>query len=383
MPRRPFKARPFQPLIGDLENPVFSRGTILDNGVIGAKPRSRTSLEASRTVPGPEETENDLYALNTLQLRRGWPLDSLSVQIPMEYLCDNLPPGCRERVGIATCGETYIFNCDDEDFDRRIRKVYRKWPEFWDIFRTSEYVFWPIQTERGYYVTASFHMERGQMDDPNFDSDGDLEADIPQVPNPQFSIVGAWSVVDGQRGAVGVERVNRVKRRIRRIFDGEGIQFYERSFMRHRGNNGERWNEPWVPPHSDDEDWSSGIRSFAIVRQLLQRVLDIYCYQAEYEDDFFREPCCGWLNVDQVRHEMMGICAINVMEDMDWNARLAVECIQRISSVRGFPPFDAGFLAPYNNDKRSYVPETDVDGVPSSRELRHYPKKGGGEGHIC
>ncbi|KAI0528342.1 hypothetical protein GGR58DRAFT_509607 [Xylaria digitata] len=364
MPRRPFKTRPFQPRIGKPDAPVFSRGTILDNGLIGEKPQSRVPLEASKTVPDPAETENDLYALNSLQLRRGWPLEPLSVQIPMEYLRDNLPPGCREMVGIAMCGSTYIFNCDDEDLDRRIRKMYDKWQEFWDIFRTSEYVFWPIETKKGYFVIASFHMQKGFMDDPNFDSDGDPAADIPQVPNPQFGIVEAWSVVDGQRGPVGVDRVKRVKRRIRRIFAAEGIQINRQSFMRHRGNNGERWNQPWVPPHDDGEGWSSGIRSFAIVRQLLQRVLDIYCCQGDYKDDFFREPCCGWLNVDQVRHEMMGICAINVMEDMDWNARLAIECIQSITTVEGLPPFKAKFLAPYDNDKRAYIPETDVDGIP-------------------
>ncbi|KAI1426660.1 hypothetical protein F5Y12DRAFT_741950 [Xylaria sp. FL1777] len=364
MPRKPFRARPYQPNVGNPDVPVFSRGTILDNGLIGEKPPTRKSFETSIHVPDPAETENDLYALNSLQLRRGWPLEPLSVQIPIEYLHDNLPPGARKLVGIAMCGSTYVFNCREEDEDRRIRKMYRRWPGFWNIFRTSEYVFWPIEAEKGYFVTAIFHMEKGMMDDPDFDSDDDPDADIPQVPNPEFGIVGAWSVVDGQRGADGINRLLRVRRRIRRIFACEGIKFNAESFMEYRGDDGERWNEPWVPRPSPGEDWSSGIRSFALVRQLIQRVLDLYCHQMEYDDDFFHEPTCGWINVDQVRYEMMGICAINVIEDMDWNARLAVECIQRITTVEGYPSFQARFLAPYDNDKEAYIPESDISGFP-------------------
>ncbi|KAJ3566854.1 hypothetical protein NPX13_g6979 [Xylaria arbuscula] len=365
-PRRPFKPRPYQPSVGRPDVPCFSRGTILDNGLIGEKPRGKGQLEASKRMPDPAEAENDLYTLNSLQLRRGWPLEPLSVQIPMEYLRDNLPPDAQKLLGIAICGSTYIFNCDEGNVDRRIGKMFRRWPEFWDIFRTSEYVFWPIEAAKGYFVTAIFHMEKGQMDDPDYDLDYELFEDPPQVPNPQYTIVGAWSVIDGQRGVEAQDQLERVKDRIERIFTAEGIVFRPKSFMQHVGKNGEKWNEPWVPPPSLDEDWSSGIRSFALVRQLIQRVLDTYCCQGHYDDDFFRKPTCGWINVDQVRYEMMGICAINVIEDMDWNGRLAVECIQRITTVEGVEPFRARSLAPYNDDKEAYIPESDVDSNPLS-----------------
>lgn len=42
-----------------------------DNDLIGEKLLSRRHLEISATVPDPGEAENDLYELNTLQLRRG------------------------------------------------------------------------------------------------------------------------------------------------------------------------------------------------------------------------------------------------------------------------------------------------------------------------
>jgi hypothetical protein len=61
---------------------------------------------------------------------------------------------------------------------------------------------------------------------------------------------------------------------------------------------------------------------------------------------------------------MMGICAINAIEDMGWNARLAVECIQRITTVEGIPPFKAASLAPVPRDNVAYIPETDIGGLP-------------------
>ncbi|KAI0413290.1 hypothetical protein F5X98DRAFT_378873 [Xylaria grammica] len=353
MARKPLRGLRPLPFLGQPERPVLSRATILDNGLIGKKNQNKRSLEGAREVPDPRATEDNLYALNTLQLRRGWPLEELSVQIPMEYLCDKLPPACQKMVGIARVGPLYVFNCDERDLERRIGKMFGTWREFWNVFRKTEFIFWPIEADKGYFVTAIFHMEKAMIDDPDFDPDADPDAAIPQVESRDFAIVGTWSVVDGQRGDAGQKRLRRVRERVELILAAHGIRFGEGSFMVHRGANGEEWNEPWVPPHDDDEAWSTGIRSFAIVRQMIQRVLDLYCYQGEYDDGLFREPCCGWINVDQVRYEMMGICAVNVMEDMKWNARLAVECIQEITCVEGLPPFKANLLAPYDNDKKA------------------------------
>ncbi|KAI3320159.1 hypothetical protein HD806DRAFT_525090 [Xylariaceae sp. AK1471] len=358
MPRKPFKTRPFQASFGTVDAPVFGRGTILDNGLIGEKPPSRTLLEKSDSVPDPAETENDLYALNSLQMQRTWPLEQLSVQIPLEYLRDNLPPGLRNKIGIAMCASTYVFNCTEENVSRRIKKMYHKWQGFWDIFRNSEYVFWPIQAEKGYFVTAVFHLAKGVIDDPDFDPDEDPYTDIPQVENPRYNIVEGWSVVDAAQGnEIARHRVIRVKDRIQRILQAEGIIFNPDSYKGDNTSTEAQWGFPWVPPPANgDEAWSSGIRSFALVRQLIQRVLDFYCQEQGYQDSFFEDPTCGWLNVDQVRHEMMGICAMNVIEDMNWNARLSVEVIQHITTVEGIKPFSTALLAPDNSAKRAYVP---------------------------
>ncbi|KAI0508698.1 hypothetical protein F5B22DRAFT_658990 [Xylaria bambusicola] len=350
--RRPFRAR--QPDAGTPADPIFGRATILDNGLIGEKPRSKTQLERSRHVPNPKDAELSIYTLNTLQLRRDQPLEALNVQQPIEYLRDNLPEDAKKLVGIARCGDYEIFDCEHHQLAERISQEYYLKPEFWETFRRSEYVFWPIEAERGYFVTAIFHMSN--------DGDG-LDRGWDRSISYNMTI-DAWSIVDGQRGEDAQIRLNHVKKCIEDILELQGFGYGDDAFMM-QNEGGEHWNEPWVPPPTPGEEhWASGIRAFALVRQLMQRVLDTYCSKGEYSEDFFRKPTCGWLNVDQVRYEMMGICAMNTIMDMDWNARIAIECIERIDTVEGLEPFRTELLAADDDGKAAYIPEYEPDGNP-------------------
>ncbi|KAI0545316.1 hypothetical protein F4679DRAFT_588622 [Xylaria curta] len=356
MARAKFRRTRRAPDRGEVDRVEFGRASILVNGMIEPKPLNKTQLEKSDAIPVPSRAENDLYALNALQLQRDRPLEQLTVQIPIEHLRDNLPPGARENVGMPPCGTPYMFNCPEEAVNRRIYKYYRRWKEFWNNFRFSEYVFWLVEAEDGYFVTSIFHMRKRPVDNPNFDTDFDPNADIPQVQSPLFNTVDRWSVVDAQRGDLARIRVNRVKDRIERIFAAEGITIDPLAYQDEQDGVDERRSVPWVPPPSDGDNWSSGIRSFALVRQLIQRILDFHCEEVGYQESFFDNPTCGWLDVDQVRHEMMGICAVNALEDMDWNARLAIECIEDIHIEGVIEPFKADLLKPDDTDKDSYVP---------------------------
>lgn len=355
--RRPFSRRPYEAAVGTTDHPVFSRGTILDNGMIREKPASKTSLERSEAVPDPSSANHDLYALNALQMQRDWPLEALSLMIPLESLPDNAPPDVMRRVGIATAGPTSIFNCveDDVDVDLRIRTLYSRWKRFWSIFRRSEYVFWPIETEEGYFVTAIFHLVKGLVEDPNVDP-ADSSVDVPRIPSQRYNVVDRWTIVDPAQG----DRVIRVKDRVMRILQAEGFEIEMLSYSGNQTDSGDQWSSPWVPPLRDaDEAWSSGIRSFALVRQLLQRIVDFYCQGLGFQYSFFQDPTCGWLNVDQVRHEMMGICAIAALEDMNWNARLAIEVIENINTVDGIEAFSTMLLEPPpSTARRCYVPRS-------------------------
>ncbi|KAI5923571.1 hypothetical protein F4810DRAFT_720149 [Camillea tinctor] len=351
---------------GTVTSPVFSRASVLDNGLIGEKPANKRSLTQERGYPPPDEAAEDLYALNSLQLRRDRPIEPGSLIYPVFYLLDSLPRALKRRVRTWQPGIEEVFNCPQSDFQVNAGKEYWSTRTFWNAVKSSEYFIWPIQAEIGRYVTAIFHLRKGLVNDPNFDPD-DSEAsndgakDVPQVMSDEYFIIDAWSVVDAVRSNEAIQRVNRVRNRLQQLFKPEGIVFRPGSYQKHKTAT-ERWSLPWVPPQTDD--WSSGLRSFALIRQILQRIIDFYCTETAHNNSLFNEPTSGWLNVDQVRHEMMGYCAMNCIEDMDYNARIAIEAIDEINSIAGIRRIAARRLAPNNNNKSAWVPHSDKNGVP-------------------
>ncbi|KAI1814381.1 hypothetical protein GGS20DRAFT_414953 [Poronia punctata] len=354
----PRKRKTRIPDVGAVEVPIYTRATVIDNGLIGGKPPRKTVLEKNPDIPDPLDTEMDIYALNTLQLHRTMPLEPASVQISMDSLIDNLPAPLQEQLQVAPCGLEYIFGPEGADvMDERIKQVYGRYDDFWHVFHRCEYVFWPIEVGKGHFVTGIFHLEKKD------------HSEAEQTPPTQYNIIESWSVVDPQRGPKGRETVARVKDTITAILGSRGVTFqvdaYKDDGFGESDDRSRDWALPWVPPADYGEDnekvWESGIRAFALVKQLVGRVLDFYCLEMEHEDSFWSEPTCGWLNVDQVRQEMMGICAINALDDMKWYARLSVECIDRISFVEGIETFEACELAPDDSGKFAYYPGADED----------------------
>jgi len=333
-----------KPVGGTAEVPIYTRATILDNGLIGAKPANKTGIERNADIPDPTSTADDLYALNCLQLFREMPLEPMSVQIPMENVIDNLPKPLHLRVRIAPAGGTDVFGADVEGIDTVIKQTYENYDRLWNMFAACEYIFWPIEVATGHFVTAIFHLR-------------------------QSNVVESWSVVEPQRGEKGLKTVARVASVIQKMFAMKNIVVETDSYRDDSHKDPEEgfrpWSLPWVPPADYGEDdsqvWHSGIRSFALVRQLIWRVLDKYCKKEEHDESFWTEPTCGWLNIDQVRHDMMGICAVNTIYNMKWYARLAVECIERISTVEGVETFEASALAPVEEGKFTYLPGADED----------------------
>ncbi|CAJ2502104.1 Uu.00g049570.m01.CDS01 [Anthostomella pinea] len=338
--RRKLKKRPFKPDVGVIDEPVFSRASVLDNGLIGEKPPSQNGLTRGNGFRPPKEAENNLYALNTLQLARERPLEALNVLQPLLYLQDRLPETVGDQISILTPGPVNVFGGSEANFERRQLRLYGTDLEFWNSIKGAQYVFWPIQAEKGHFVTAIFHSLRGDEADPNFDeTTKHLGRRERRVRAREYSRVEAWSVVDPVRSDQARARVTRVRDRIQRIFASEGsITFAPGSYK------------------------DSGIRCFALVKQMMQRITDFFCREEGYQEGSYWDPdTSGWLNVDQVRYEMMGVCAINCIIDMDWKARLSVELIGDITTTPPVKKFDAKKLGPDDSRLKPYVPKSDND----------------------
>ncbi|KAK7937215.1 uncharacterized protein PG986_014083 [Apiospora aurea] len=324
--------------------------------------------------------EDELYALNLLQLTRDYPLSPYCLKYPLDFLLESLPDEVRGRVVVLLEPSTYaemegkLFgedegafrealedlemqpprqrtpkrqrkvrfldgdgdddteeeNDDDEDGERdeeeeekeeeeEEEEEYEQYPAFFhDIRDHGEYVFWPVDTGGHQWFLCVLHLKRS----PETWFRGAVYDQVTDfaVVDPEWS-----SDSDGSSGvsAESKERVQRVTERLVKIFEVGGIEIVPAKMRREiwvapstvlppavpppaaaaPGLSGVNIQQPPSSPH-----WESGVRCFHLVRELLQRATAYACPgAAEYEDERFFEAGSGWVDVDAVRHEMVGM----------------------------------------------------------------------------
>ncbi|KAI0424742.1 hypothetical protein F5Y09DRAFT_129961 [Xylaria sp. FL1042] len=102
---------------------------------------------------------------------------------------------------------------------------------------------------------------------------------------------------------------------------------------------GDNYNQDvWVPLQKDAS--SCGPRAYWNAKQLIDRLLACYEANIDYSNVLWKD-LSGWFNDDFVRGEMMGRCAWAAVCAMDYNARIAVECVNR---VRDYGSRDASWM---------------------------------------
>jgi hypothetical protein len=191
---------------------------------------------------------------------------------------------------------------------------------YWKRVRQHEYFIWPVLAGPEDWVTLVMRLG------------GSDNSDTPDT-------VTHFAVVDPSCGSTAQQRVERVMQRVQELFAHGNIAF-EPGALRYI----------WVPPQSEDSAWESGIRAFQLVRQLLQRITDSVCTASFDADHFFDTPTSGWLNVDFIRHEMIGMVQEHCNSTLDYACRYALEPILEIRQKEGgvFPP---SCLAPIDDEK--------------------------------
>ncbi|KAK8006802.1 alpha/beta-hydrolase [Apiospora arundinis] len=310
--------------------------------------------------------EDELYALNLLQLTRDYPLAPYCLRYPLDFLLGSLPDEVRRRVVIpldpATSHllESKLFSVDEATFAEALEYFQQQqqqpqrprqrplpghendeedeedddedgdegdegddYPEFFrDIRDHGEYVFWPVDVGDYQWLLCVLHLKRSPARSYR-------KATYDQVTD--FAVVDPeWSDGSGSGCicAQSKERVQHVTARLVEIFRRGGIDIDPSRTQRELwiapstiisrpetaavaaampaiGGDG---NPPQPPPLSSSSRWESGVRCFQLTRELLRRVTDYTCPgTAGYEDERFFEGTSGWVDADAVRHEMVGM----------------------------------------------------------------------------
>ncbi|KAF3020509.1 hypothetical protein E8E14_001865 [Neopestalotiopsis sp. 37M] len=74
-----------------------------------------------------------------------------------------------------------------------------------------------------------------------------------------------------------------------------------------------------------DDDWSGGLRCYAICHELMQMITR--AHTAGQDAILFDEPVCQWFHAESVREEMTGLCAAMCVRELGKGARMAIELV--------------------------------------------------------
>lgn len=281
----------------------LARGTILDDGAF-TFPTSKPKKEDVASIGVASQA---LAAMNHLQLSRETPLCGNDITWPVEYLYDYLPIEAKDLVEWLMPLGPQVFSVADEDAVKFFKeKLSRK--EDMDVFfggiRSHEYLFLPSEFEGGHFVTFVAHLTRScQNDEGPYDT-----VDECAIINPMPKDRQNENLSDEFQGQLD----DHVYARLAILLGLGNIQFTAET----------RRREVWVAPQV--EEWCSGLRCFAAVRQFFERIVSSACAGRRYDPDAFWAPMSGWVCPDQVRDDMTAAAAFQARKYAGGLPRLAL-----------------------------------------------------------
>ncbi|KAI0137614.1 hypothetical protein F4776DRAFT_622730 [Hypoxylon sp. NC0597] len=316
-------------------------------------------------------------ALQILQTSRDMYLIGHCLTESFDHYARTLPDPVRDDVRIMDLGPGHVFGATDEAFAAYLTRQfnpslpigYERTPARYRPLYEKPYVFWTIDAEPTgvhHWVTVIIHLEQPPIPNPDW-VEGDPEEDR-FVKDQLFRRVESIAVVDPDATDDG-SRTTRIYNRVIALLHQCAI-YVNASFQGP--------TTLWVPPASPvqyqgengeyeegaRDIWSSGLRSFDLVRQMLIRLTESYSVAPGVHngDDFWR-PTCGWFNPDAVRTEMIGYVAMQLNFYMGYNTRVAIETVASMQ-------FDdrlviTNKLEPDRNFTDLFIPGSrDVNGQP-------------------
>ncbi|KAI0555330.1 hypothetical protein F4679DRAFT_578718 [Xylaria curta] len=319
---------------GRLNKPIYARTSVLCNGQIVWKVGSAQDMEYVKSdvkkaeLRSPDDTADDLNALNSLQFYRAKPLTPLEIKQPLRHVQSCLPGDVKARI---YTGDLYgsaedVFSCPDRQFQIRANHVFENevrgdgelnYNDFFRRLRRAEWLLWDVEAEKGCWVAVVAHLYKSTIRNPNKKSFPD-NPDIPSsIISPEFNKIDEWCVVTAQRSTEGEAMVDRVKSRLPTILKKGKIGMDENSEIK---------PAIWVP--MDETNWSSGLRVYALIKTLMHRLTELHCTKRSHQPTFW-QPVSGWLNVDEVRAEMQGRAAQRCMAATGYRSRIAIEGVHR------------------------------------------------------
>ncbi|KAI0009467.1 hypothetical protein F4779DRAFT_640548 [Xylariaceae sp. FL0662B] len=278
-------------LYPNLAQTTLQRTNILDNGVFRLWPRG--NVRGNLPVNLSQLTERPIHALTELQVSRERFIDGHTLLAALEWIKVTVPEVVCDRIFIPVPAERDVFGDNNNNFQNVLNNYAAEidpatglpivgWPQpFFALATDSDYIMWPVDGRAvgdndptPHWVTIVAHLVR-------------------QPPNNIFNAIDAWTVVDPEIGAAARAREARVGLRFQQIMLQGRVTTMPAS-------NRRLWVHPMNPAdYNDRENFSSGLRSYSIIRTLVDRVTLHACHNRDYVPAHFWNETHGWFNADQ------------------------------------------------------------------------------------
>ncbi|KAI1652565.1 hypothetical protein F4813DRAFT_377641 [Daldinia decipiens] len=295
----------------------MSSGWTISDGTYTSVPEDR---KTKRNVPYPtyiHEAYRATFGLNTLQLARNAPITLCAMDVATDYLWKCAPPFIQSEVSIHPPNGPALWSQDESHqeaiYQETERQTAKRGKDVYGVFKAKPWGIWPLWVEDQWgsdYVLLVWYAD-GTDASPDF-----------------FDTVTMATLYDPRRYPLAdkdgwhhpiIERRERLEGQVQKFFKRAGFDTSKLVFK-----------EGHVSPMPLGET-TSGERCFAAVKELLECIMNFYLDIAQGAEQDFSNGFWNlsqWVNPYQYRVEMTGINAWVLMAAFDYNARIAVECVE-------------------------------------------------------
>ncbi|KAI1800341.1 hypothetical protein F4811DRAFT_539676 [Daldinia bambusicola] len=295
----------------------MSSGWTVTDGTFQPVTEDRRS---NRNVPYPsyiDQAYRATYGLSSLQLARDAPITLCAMDVATDHLWKCAPDFVKSEVNIYPPNGPALWSQDDSHqeaiFQQTEQQTEQRGEDVYGEFKSKPWGIWPlwVEDEWGYdYVLLVWYADNS-VEHPDY-----------------FDNVLIATIYDPRREAQadddGIHYP--ISQRIARL-EGQITNFFVRA-----GFNTERllFVDGHCAPMPVGEA-TSGERCFAATKEVLSCILNYYLDAATGIEQEFANGLWNlsqWVNPYEYRIEMAGINAWVLMATFDYNARIAVECVE-------------------------------------------------------
>ncbi|KAI0405933.1 hypothetical protein F4802DRAFT_124850 [Xylaria palmicola] len=252
-------------------------------------------------IKQPQRGWPDIRGLNSLNYSRSKWLTGDAIEVSIAGYCRGLPEALQSTITLGMPGlHPKFWHTGPDSEDAMFRAIHSPAKRALNKMKATEYSIFPVCVDGMHWVLIVVHKSQRPS-----------AADKKQL---EWSHVSQIAVIEPGHSAKVTAAVNdKLATWLRKAGKFTFASDYRRTV--------------WVPFQPDGT--SCGPRAYWNAKQILDRLLYLHEDGIHY-DECVWDDFSGWFNEDFVRGEMMGRCAWEAVRAMDYNARVAVECVNEV-----------------------------------------------------